>query len=363
MREVLDTLISTKLKLSIKNVRISRETAAPAAFLLTALFAVWWLSGAADAFSSLFAFLAYSALFFLLRAAYGAAFSRGIPSFREFFPSFVRVTGRGFALVFAAIATFAVYENEIAPAELPAYVLSNGEKTVVFRPMAHIASPRYYAEVKRELSEARNGGYALFYEGVRPGTPENTARFNALLGLEFSKELYPAMSKLYGLVPQDTRAIVGEFAEGDVNADVSIDDIIAAYDRKFGSGASDSKPKSESPSGIRDVAKDFSEYADSLSSRELALIRYVNRGIMSFVIKNRGAADAVAEGAGNADLFSVILHDRNEVIAREILSSDRSKIYATYGLLHFDGVFDLLQEADPKWKVTISDRKLYPTVP
>lgn len=306
------------------------------------------------------AFLLYSALFFLLRAGYGIVFRKGVPAFPDFLRSFVRATGRGLAFVTAFLAVFAVYHNELNPAEMPAYVLSNGDKTVVFRPMAHIASERYYADVKAELAAARKEGFVLFYEGVRPGTPENTDRFNELLGIKFSKELYPAMSKLYGLVPQNTADIVGEFGPNDKNSDVSIDDIVAAYDAKFGTG---SKSPSAVAGGTQDVAAEFSKYAESLNARELGLLRYVNRGIMSMVVKNHGVADVVAEGAGNAELFSIILHDRNAVIVRDILASEEKKIYATYGLLHFDGVFSLLQDADPKWRVTISEARLHPTVP
>lgn len=102
-----------------------------------------------------------------------------------------------------SVSAFAVYQNEIDPAKLPEYVISNGEKTVRFRAMSHIASESFYSGVKADIASARAQGFVLFYEGVRPGTPENSKKFNALMGFKFDKNLYSAMSKLYGLVPQN----------------------------------------------------------------------------------------------------------------------------------------------------------------
>ncbi len=62
------------------------------------------------------------------------------------------------------IGGFSAYQNEIDPAKLPEYVISNGEKTVRFRAMAHIASEAFYDAVKADIAQARSEGFVLFYE-------------------------------------------------------------------------------------------------------------------------------------------------------------------------------------------------------
>lgn len=95
----------------------------------------------------------------------------------------------------------------------------------------------------------------------------------------------------------------------------------------------------------------MAEEAERLNPRELSAIRYLNRAIMSLVIKNRDAGEAAFASIGKADLFASILDDRNEILSEALLSAGETKIFVTYGLLHFDGVFKILQERDSRWKV------------
>lgn len=52
------------------------------------------------------------------------------------------------------------------------------------------------------------------------------------MGFKFDKDLYAAMSKLYGLVPQDQEYIAGTPDLRDRNVDVSVDDIVSAYEKR-----------------------------------------------------------------------------------------------------------------------------------
>jgi hypothetical protein len=336
----------------------------------------FWASGFFDSLATVLAIGLYGLLFYFLRITYCRILRKDYPKFLPFLFSYVRAVGTVFGVLFWGLAAFCAYENEVVPAELPAYVVSNGEKTLTFRTMSHIATPRFYADVAHELADARKDGYVLFYEGVRPGTVENSRRFDELLGMRFSEELYDSMSELYGLVPQDTPTIASGFLPSDLNADVSIDDIVASFNRRSGippSFASGAETASSGAvlalSGImadteaEDLATQFRTYAKSLTPRELEIVRYVNRAVMSFVIKGRDVPGIVSSNFGNPELFSAILEDRDAVIAQAVIDSDAKKIYAMYGLLHFDGVFDLLQERDPRWKVSAPSKKLFPLIP
>ena len=135
--------------------------------------------------------------------------------------------------------------------------------------------------------------------------------------------------------------------------DVSIDDIIASYEKR--KPAVSSEPSSQT-GALEDVTSDITkimtEEADRLNPRELAAVRYLNRAIMSLVIKNRDAGEAAFAGIGKIDLFSSILDDRNAVLAEALATTEEKKVFVTYGLLHFDGVFRILQESDPRWKIS-----------
>lgn len=309
---------------------------------------------------------AYAFLFYIVRVFYCRVASKDFPKLLPFLRTYVRRMGILALSVVLSVGIFAAYENEIDPAKLPEYVLTNGEKTVRFRTMSHIASESFYSGVSADLSEARKQGYVLFYEGVRQGSPESSKKFDALMGFKFDKDLYAAMSKLYGLVPQDNASIVGEFQPNDRNVDVSIDDIVSGYEKRRGAVSGELLPVTASGSAdgfASEFSKEISLYADALTPRELGVVRYLNRAIMSLVIKNRDASNAAFAGLGKEDLFSAILDDRNEVIVDAVTSSEEKKIFITYGLLHFDGVFDLLQDRDPRWKIVEPITYRYPTLP
>ncbi len=45
------------------------------------------------------------------------------------------------------------FMNRTAPATLARITLSNGEKTVVFQSMMHIASPGFYDDIKKDMEQ------------------------------------------------------------------------------------------------------------------------------------------------------------------------------------------------------------------
>lgn len=51
---------------------------------------------------------------------------------------------------------------------VPLATLSNGQKTVVFQGMQHVASEDFFKSVVFDLEKALVDGYTLFYEGVLP---------------------------------------------------------------------------------------------------------------------------------------------------------------------------------------------------
>lgn len=82
------------------------------------------------------------------------------------------------------------------------------------------------------------------------------------------------------------------------------------------------------------------------------MTRYFNRAVISALLKHRSAGSLAFASVGGPELAGSVVDDRNRVLVDEILKSDRKKIFVIYGLLHFDGVFSLLQDRDPNWKVS-----------
>ncbi|MFB0964263.1 MAG: hypothetical protein QMC36_00915 [Patescibacteria group bacterium] len=306
----------------------------------------------------------YGWLFYVVRVLYCWIARKDFPKAREFVRTYVRKIGSITFAVAVSMGAFAYYQNEIDPAKLPLITISNGDKTVRFQGMAHIASPSFYAGVKNDIAASRNEGYVLFYEGVKPGSAENSKKFDAIMGFKFDKNLYEAMSKLYGLVPQNQAELAGHPDARDRNVDVSIDDIVKAYENRRGSVSGEPVPNfSEAEGAASDFSAELVKEADSYNSRELAVVRYFLRAMMSLVIKNRDTGEAAFAGLGKVDLFASILDDRNEVLADAIATTEEKKVFVTYGMLHFDGVFYLLQEKDPRWKIVGTPKDGYPTLP
>jgi hypothetical protein len=152
------------------------------------------------------------------------------------------------------------------------------------------------------------------------------------------------------MVPQDNSAFLWIVDNKDYNIDLSIDDLVAIYYEK----------KWEYPSAPGEVlGQDLSNTSDiveaslaRLNPRELAIMRYVNQAIMNIIIKHESLRNAILSGLGREDIFWVILDDRNEFLVQNILARPEENIIVLYGLMHFSGVFELLQEQDSKWQIT-----------
>ncbi len=255
-------------------------------------------------------------------------------------------------LLFVIVWGTIVYQNEVSPASMPQYTLTNGKKVVYFQSMVHIGLESFYADVRTSLKQKKKQWAVLYYEGVAPGTPENTEKFNKALWIQFSKDLYKNFSKLYGVTFQNNEDFLEVVNNYDYNVDISIDDIMALYAK------SPASEKTESPE-TADLNKLLIEELAKLDEKNLKLLVYVNQWIMNFLIKSRTIQETMMNEFGNKALFDVILGKRNEVLAKKIWESRDEKIFVMYGLLHFEGVLKLLLQQDPEWKV-IETQDFYP---
>ncbi|MDD5770036.1 MAG: hypothetical protein PHE25_03645 [Candidatus Gracilibacteria bacterium] len=108
-----------------------------------------------------------------------------------------------------------------------------------------------------------------------------------------------------------------------------------------------------------DISQEIINQLAKLSENELKVLRYINKSFINLIIKSDGIQSFIQDEFANKNLFEVILNKRNEVITNKIINSFDKKIVVTYGLLHFQGVFNLLKQNDIKWRITKIDY-LYP---
>ena len=305
---------------------------------ITILPRIWW------------ALLAYAIITYILLGIWSMIRPRPSQSFLYFFIDFLYRASITLSITFLVLATFLVYQNNIFPAQLPNYTLSNGEKTVQFQTMSHIASENFYWQVKQNIFYAKKQDFVLFYEWVLPGTEENQQDFNSIMWINFQPGLYENLSKIYGVVAQDNDIFLSLHNEEDYNIDISIDEIMEIYRKK-----TTWKPPVKSSilenKEVYDLNNEVFRALSELSKRELIVLRYINQSFLNFMIKHEWIRNVIISKLGKQDIFSVILDDRNKHLAQEILVSDKDRIYIIYGLMHFSGVYDLLKISDPNWQV------------
>ncbi|MDD5770037.1 MAG: hypothetical protein PHE25_03650 [Candidatus Gracilibacteria bacterium] len=205
-------------------------------FFITIFCLSFYISGIYAIPSLVFSLFFYSILTYILYGMYKKLIDKSylffsVENYKTFLNIFLyKVSSLMMALIII-IGGFSYYENEITPAKIPTFTISNGDKTIVFQAMSHIGTPNFYEKIKENIIKLKKDSYVLYFEGVRPGTKENQESFNKALGVKLDSKTYENMSKLYGLINQDNHLFLGLVNDKDYNVDVSIDDIIGEYNK------------------------------------------------------------------------------------------------------------------------------------
>lgn len=327
-------------------------------FLVLFLWVLWYVSWFVTFLESLLSLLLYSVITFWIYFLWKTLRRKKALSFWEYQPLFFAKVGSMLLLLVVILWGFAYYENQIAPANMPLYVISNGKKEVYFQAMIHIGSESFYSQVQKEIQEAKRQGFVLFFEWVKPWSEESEKAFNEALWAKFDKKLYENFSKLYGLTFQNNADLLEQVNNLDFNIDLSLDEIVALYKQKV---KETNKSTLASPE-IQDIDAQVMEQLAHLNNRELKILVYINQSLLNFIIKNDTLKSTIMNEFWNQELFQVILGERNKRLAQAISTSEYDKIFVTYGLLHFQGVLDILQKQDPNWKI-IKIEPRYPIHP
>lgn len=258
-------------------------------------------------------------------------------------------------LLVMIIWSFSFYQNEINPAKMPIYTLSNWDKTVVFQAMSHIWSMDFYNDVKNNISNLKKKWYVLYFEWVKQGSEENHNNFNKALWIKLDGKTYENMSKLYWLINQDNEMFLWLENNLDYNVDISIDEVMEKYKTKKVESWDVNRVYKEPIDAWELIINELSK----LRENELKVLRYINKSFVNMIIKSEWLQKTIQDNFANKELFEVILHERNKVIAEKIITSNDKKIITTYWMLHFAWVFEILKQNNIKWQIKKIDY-LYP---
>ncbi len=299
----------------------------------------------------------YTLIFYFFHFLWTKFRKKKIMNFNEFINYFLKRISV-FLIIFTFLFWWGAYLlNEIFPAPMPEYTLTDWKKIVIFQAMSHIWTKEFYEEIVNNITNVKKDWGVYFFEWVRPWKKENIEKFNSVLWMEFDENLYKNFSKLYWVTHQDNSMFLWLVNELDFNVDIGIDEIITLYDEKI-------KSKPEWEKAIKnkiplDANKIIIETLVWLNDRQLKLLVYINQAILNFIIWSENTQQFLTNNFTNKDLFDIILWKRNEVLTDEIINTEYNNIYITYWLLHFKWVFELLKENNSDWKI-ISTKNLYP---
>ncbi len=293
----------------------------------------------------------YAVIFYLITIIWRKLRAKEKPIFSVFLGGFLYSVSIIIIFLSTLLFWLAYYFNEINPAKMPEYTISNGEKIVKFQTMIHIANPSFYNKVKQNLIDFKKSSAVYFFEWVKPWTKENNEAFNKALWIKFDKDLYLNLSKLYWVSPQNNFIFLNQINDKDFNVDIWIDEIIKFYNIK-------TKNIETSKNSPIDANKEILKVLSNLNQRELKILVYFNQAILNALIWNKTILKNM-ENMNNKELFNVILDERNKILANEIINSKYKKIFVTYWKLHFDWVFEILKQNDKNWKIT-EIKYLYP---
>lgn len=248
---------------------------------------------------------------------------------------------------------YLAYKGEVDPLLLPHAEISNGEKTIVFQGMIHIGNEAFYKSVVYDLETALDNGYKLFYEGVKPSTPENDAWFAKTgAGAELG-EKYQDITKVCGVKFQlDYLQLMAHDMEKNPDrhftADVDTAQLKAEYDRlmrddsAFAFTMKLTEDAQHQEPGSKYVAK-IIEFIKQNSEGQQRIAGVLCRGVFALALDPTKTSDG--------PLNKLILDFRTHNLANAISADPSSKIYITYSAAHLPGVLTLLRKADPRWEI------------
>jgi len=205
-------------------------------------------------------------------------------------------------------SVFEVTGDETDPLTI---TFSNGDKTVTFIPMIHIATPAFYEAAAEKVKEQKEDGATLYYEFIDFDAldEENKRKVRAMVAILPTPDFYAELSE-DGYVGQNPDDFLGLVNDKDVNVDVTAMELIEAYEEEFG------------PIEVtgEDATSDLSEMATTILPPE--------------------------------NTERIIIGARNQKVAEALHNRPDTDIVLLFGAGHGPGMFADLKALDPSWQRT-----------
>ena len=311
---------------------------------------IWWIIWILE---FIFSLSIYTIIFYFFHIIWAKIRKKEIMESSKFIKLFLYKVSILLVFTTTFIWWLSYLSNELYPAQMPEYTISNWEKEVKFQAMSHIWSESFYKEVQSNLQKHKENWWVYFFEWVKPWTTESHNDFNKAIWITFDEDLYKNFSKLYWLTFQDNSIFLWLINDKDFNVDIWLDQIMILYKWKTkGTENKDTNPPIE-------ASKEIIKTLSQLNEKELKILVYINQAVLNFIIWSNQTQSFLNDNFTNKELFEVILDERNKVVANEVINTKYNKIYMTYWLLHFKWVLELLQKNNPNWKI-IETKYLYP---
>jgi hypothetical protein len=320
-------------------------------FFIILIWIIFYISSYVWVLEFILSIIIYFLIFYFFHFIFSKFRKKKVLDFKDFSSYFLYRVSIFLIIILSLIWWFSFYSNEISPALMPEYTISNWKKTIVFQTMSHIWSENFYEKIKNNLKEKKESWFVYFFEWVKPGTLENMEKFNKAIKIKFDENLYKNYSKLYWITHQDNSHFLWLVNNLDFNIDLSIDEIVSEYENIKKPHPWIPSPLQEKETTIIDANKEILNKLAGLNNKQLKILVYINQAILNLIIKSEWIQGFLTKNFTNKNLFKVILDKRNEILSKEILKSKYNKIYLTYWLMHFKWVFELLKENDNNWKI------------
>lgn len=227
-----------------------------------------------------------------------------------------------------------------SPVTVNKYVLTNGHKTVVFQEMRHIGLGEFYKKVDNDVYYYRKQQYVFGYEGI----------FDIGNKASYQNEKIDYSQKYI-----EQPIMLGGLHADDVNLDLNWFDIVSKLENRM---TVENQLNMESMMYKTSMVSDlpFFKYQNEMNVNNVNPVEYASDNVYRIRyfenLKNEYGIDiAKLYYWSNPVEQSVIMDERNQLVADFILNTSHDKILIHYGADHFDGIFSMLKNSDSKWKI------------
>lgn len=253
------------------------------------------------------------------------------------------------------------------------YIMTDGHKIIVFQGMNHIGLTSFYKEVGEEMTSYRNDGYQIFLEGLK---------HNGIKPLKKSDSAYTAKSNFYNLMAEEYRKKNKKYFNDKYTQQMYILNQYYAYDDEYADMTEQEYDNiienqtviheantaidahyNKKVEALKSVTDHTESYNKIIQDDKLYIISkninntYFMKKIMNGLVSVEYWYDSTFTEDKNL-FYDIVMVKRNKIIADYLLKSESKKIYINYGSAHFDGVFNLLKEENPNWKIVEVSKKL-----